>query len=189
MSQFSIGLAGSSDFEAILALQDQNHFNQIAEANLADGFVTTQLTDQALEAMRANTGLLVARTGSGELLAYACANDWDFYGESPFQNSARALLPLEFDGRAITTQNSFQYGPVCVAASFRGQGVLPALLKAICHSAAPRFEFGICFIDTRNIRSLEAHERKLGFRRMGLLPFGNVIYHMMAFKTTALCKG
>ena len=84
MPQFSIALAELSDFEAILALQGQNHLSQLSEASLGDGFVTTQLTPQTLESMRANAGLWVARNLSGELMAYACSNDWNFYGESPF---------------------------------------------------------------------------------------------------------
>lgn len=83
--------------------------------------------------------------------------------------------------RFVRADNSLQYGPVCVAESFRGQGVLEGLIESIKTHYAPYFEFGITFIDARNSRSLAAHERKMGFRRLALLPFEAVTYHLLAF--------
>lgn len=133
--------------------------------------------------MSAEQGIWVVRDADGNLAAYACANGWDFYGDGPFQRAAKAKLPAEVDGRTVRADNSFQYGPVCVAGNFRGQGVLQLVVKTIRAHYAPRFDFGITFIDIRNARSLAAHQRKLDFQQIAMLPFATVTYHMLAFPT------
>jgi hypothetical protein len=148
---------------------------------LANGFVTTQLSSEMLARLCAEKGIWIARDSAGTLMAYACANPWEFYGDGPFQEAAQALFPLELDERLVTAQNSFQYGPVCVAQLFRGHGVLEQLVETIKNHYTCRFDFGITFIDTRNLRSLAAHERKRGFCRLALLPFETVTYHVLAF--------
>jgi hypothetical protein len=183
VTSFTIAPARSEDVAEIIALQDQNHVSTLPAESMADGFVTTQLTPDSIARMSHNGGIWVARAASGSLAAYACANGWDYYGDGPFQSSAKALLPRQVHGRAVTPENSFQYGPVCVAAPFRGQGVLEQIIGVVKTHYAPRFEFGITFIDTRNARSLAAHERKQGFAPLALLPAGNVTYHMLAFPT------
>ncbi len=184
MSSFSIAPAQSEDFAAILALQDQNHLSALPEETLASGFVTTQLSLDTLEEMRLNKGIWIARADDdGPLAAYACANDWEFYGDGPFQRAAKALLPHDVNGRTVTPNNTFQYGPVCIAPEYRGQSLLERMVAAIKTHYAPRFEFVLTFIDVRNARSLAAHERKLGFHPIALLPFGSVTYHMLAFPT------
>ena len=185
VNSFQILPAQPCDFHEILALQNQNHLSNVPENELASGFVTTQLTLESLEKMRENGGVWIARANNenGDLAAYACANDWPFYGDGEFQKLVRKLFPLTFDGRVVSFENSFQYGPVCVATDFRGRGLLPRIVGAIKTYYAPRFGFGITFIDARNVRSLAAHERKLGFREIALLPFDIVTYHMFAFYT------
>lgn len=183
MPSFSIALAQAEDAGDILALQDLNHVSNLSDDVLASGFVTTQLTPETLAKMQLHQCIWVARAENGALVAYACAFAWGFFGYGSFQNAAAALLPLHYDGELVDSNNAFQYGPVCVAHGFRGQGVLEPLVEAIKKHYAPRFPFGITFIDIRNLRSLAAHKRKVGFRPLALLPFGDVTYHMLAFST------
>jgi hypothetical protein len=180
---FTIALATLGDTTDILSLQSENHVSNLPAETLPNGFVTTQLSSETLAQMGAQRGIWTMRDESGVLAAYACANPWKFYGDGPFAEAARALFPLNMEGRTVTAQNSFQYGPVCVAKPFRGHGVLERLVETISNHYACRFEFGITFIDTRNLRSLAAHERKLGFRRLTLLPFESATYHVLAFPT------
>jgi hypothetical protein len=182
---FSVAVAQAEETASILNLQDQNHVSALPTETLASGFVTTQLSPETLAKMREQSGVWTARATDGTLAGYACANGWNFYGDGPFQRAAKALLPLNLDGHYVTAENSFQYGPVCVAHDFRGQGVLEQLVGTIKEHHAPRFEFGITFIDVRNERSLSAHERKLGFRRLALLPFDTATYHLLAFTSRA----
>ena len=177
-----IQLAQSADFAAILALQAQFHLSALPEDELADGFVTTQLDVGTLEKMRQQRALWIAKLGDA-VAAYACAVEWDFYRDSRFVQTVFEYLPLPFAAQTVTADNSFLYGPTCIASGARGQGILPALTGAIKARYADSREFGVCFIDARNARSLAAHERKLGFTRIATKPFGEVTYHMVAFET------
>ena len=85
----------------------------------------------------------------------------------------------------VTAENSFLYGPTCIDSAFRGRGLLPAIVAAIGARYAQTREFGVCFIDVRNQRSLAAHQRKLGFTRLCRMPTSDpdVIYDMLGFST------
>ena len=178
-----VQLAQTADFDAILALQTQFHLSATPETQLSDGFVTTQLDAQTLAKMCQQRALWIAKIGD-EVAAYACAVEWDFYQNSRFVETVCEYFPLPFEDKIVTAQNSFLYGPTCIASGARGQGILPALTKTIKARYAGSREFGVCFIDVRNARSLAAHERKLGFTRIATKPFGEVTYHMVAFSTS-----
>ena len=155
------------------------------ENALEEGFVTTQLDLETLARMREQRALWVAKSNedAGGVAAYACAVEWDFYVDSNFVEAVFARLPLPLGNDTVTADNSFIYGPACIDAAFRGQGLLPQITAAIRVRYAETRAFGVCFIDARNARSLAAHERKLGFTRVAELPFAGVIYHMLAFST------
>lgn len=179
---FSIQPANSADFAAILELQERNHLSTLDEDARGDGFLTTYLDPQNLEFLRAQSGLVLAKSG-GELAGFACGTIWDPSSQSEFQRAVLQLFPLAFESFQITAHNSFQYGPACVAAHFRGLGVLGALAENLKASFRARCDFGITFIDHRNARSLAAHTRKLGFGIVAELPFGGTIYHVLGFST------
>ena len=180
-----ITLARPADFAAILALQARYHLSALPENALEQGFVTTRLDLETLTKMHAQRALWIAKTheDAGGVAAYACAVEWDFYADSGFVEAVCARFPLPFGDQNITADNSFIYGPACIDEAFRGQNILPALVDAIRARYADSRAFGVCFVDVRNARSLAAHERKLGFTRVATLPFGDVIYRMLAFET------
>ena len=183
-----VQLAQPADFADVLALQNRYHVSALAGDALAEGFVTTTLDTQTLERMHAGRALWIARSDEGELAAYACAVEWAFYAESGFVERVFSHLPLPFGddkSRVVSADNSFLYGPTCIDTKFRGQGLLPQLTAAIAARYAPTREFGVCFIDARNARSLAAHERKLSFKWLTLMPTSSpdVIYNMLGFAT------
>jgi hypothetical protein len=177
-----IQLAKPADFAEILELQAQFHLSATPENQLSDGFVTTQLDEETLEKRREQRAIWVARIGD-DLVAYACAVEWEFYANSRFVEMVFTHFPLPFGDQTVTADNSFIYGPACIASAARGQGILPQIVDAVKARYAENRAFGVCFIDERNARSLAAHERKLGFTRIATKPFGDVIYHMLAFET------
>ena len=183
-----ITLAQPADFAAILELQARYHVSSTSQDALAEGFVTTELTDETLTRMHEERALWISRSETGGLAAYACAVEWDFYAGSGFVERVFSHLPLPFGddkSRIVNAENSFLYGPTCIDSAFRGQGLLPAITAAIAARYATTREFGVCFIDVRNQRSLAAHERKLGFKLLTLMPTSSpdVIYNMLGFST------
>ena len=179
-----IQLAQPADFAAILDLQARYHLSALSETALEEGFVTTQLDRETLAKMHQQRALWIAKTDDADdVAAYACAVEWNFYRDSRFVEAVFARFPMLFGAQSVSADNSFIYGPACIDQRFRGQNILPALVSAIGARYAQTREFGVCFIDARNARSLAAHERKLGFTRIAELPFGDVIYHVLAFET------
>lgn len=176
----AVSLATPADFAAILALQERNHLNFLPEDARGDGFLTTFLEMPKLENLVAQHGLFVARAGD-EIAGFLCSEAWDLSGEREFHARVATLFPLFLDGREISAQNSRLYGPVCVAAEFRGQGVLPLLVEAVRAQNQADFKFALTFIDHKNARSLAAHERKIGFQIVGELPYDDTKYHVLAF--------
>ena len=180
-----VQLAQPADFAAILTLQSQFHLSAMSADDLANGFVTTKLDLETLERMREQRAVWVAKSDddTAAVAAYACAVEWKFYVDSKFVNTVFEYFPRWFNEQTVTADNSFIYGPACIDERFRGQNILPQLIAAIKARYAENRTFGVCFIDARNLRSLAAHNRKLGFKRMTILPFADVIYYMLAFPT------
>ena len=177
-----IALARPADFAAILKLQTRNHLSNLPAAQLAQGFVTTELDEATLDRMHQAKAIWVARADD-QIVAYVCAFRWNFYPPNGFLDAARALLPLDFDGRAARFDNTFLYGPICIDELWRGRGLLEELTAAVRARYRREYEFGLGFVDVRNARSLAAHERKAGFRALDLLPWREVTYHVLAFST------
>lgn len=197
MNLFSIRPATRADCAEILALHEQNHVQNLAEEERQNGFVTLQLQLSQIEALATHGGLFVARLTQqdapqdpqvlGGIAGYVLAAPWNFYEAWPMFRVQTDRFPLRFQlggvEHELRRDNSFQYGPVCVAPAFRGQNVLPALFHAVKERYASRFEIGATFIDARNARSLEAHRRKLGFGIVDEWAASGNRYFTLAFET------
>ena len=177
-----VQLAQPADFAAILQLQARFQLDALPESELEQGFVTTKLDLETLAKMHEYRAIWVVLTDDkAAVAAYACAVEWDFYADSNFVAAVFTQFPLPMGEQTVTAENSFIYGPACIDEKFRGRNLLNQITDSVKARYAENRAFGICFIDVRNARSLAAHERKLGFTRLTELPFGDVIYHMLAF--------
>ena len=189
-AMLSVRPANSTDFSAILELQERNHLSNLDGQSLGDGFLTTYLTPEKLDELSAQNGVFIARGEANsaselesELAGFACGHFWDFSDEHEFHRAVLGLFPLALGELSITANNSFQYRPVCIAARLRGQGIIRVLSENLKGSFRSRREFGISFIDHRNARSLAARTRKAGFQVVAQLPFGQTIHHVLGFST------
>lgn len=153
----------STDIDGVLALHRRYQIDTIAEEDKADGFVTTPFTAQQMERLIADeAGLFVAHR-DGEIVAYIMAASWDFWSAWPmFVHMIRDLGEITYRGYRLSTENSYQYGPVCVDKSVRGRGVLEDLYHFARRAMASRYPVLVTFIHTANPRSFAAHTRKLG---------------------------
>lgn len=72
-------------------------------------------------------------------------------------------------------ENNWFYGPVCIAADYRGQGILPVLYQRLCaeNSGKP-----VAFINQDNERSVRAH-LKSGMKEAGHFICDNTPYLLM----------
>jgi hypothetical protein len=154
-------VAIESDLDAILRLQSLNLYTNLSPAERADGFVTTPFTSEQIRQLLSQTGAFVAEE-QGKIVGYLLVGTWEYYSQWPiFPYMVSRFPQLEFQGTPITTQNTFQYGPVCIDRALRGAGRLLPLFEAMRSSFATRFPIGLTFINQANPRSLVAHQRKL----------------------------
>ncbi len=120
-----------------------------------------------------------------EVIAYVMSASWAYWSKWPmFQFMINDLPNLEYLGKEITVDNSYQYGPVCVDKAFRGQGVLEKLFDFALDSMSKRYEILVTFVNKINPRSYEAHKRKLGLEVIQEFTWNNNNYYEFVYDTS-----
>ena len=179
-----ISLAEFQDIDDILHLHYLYHLNSINEEDKAHGFVTTPFTRAQLERLIGEEeGITIARS-DGRLVAYAMAASWDYWAQWPMFVYMREGLPrLSLAGQALDSDNSYQYGPVCIHRDFRGQGLLEQLFEYSRGHMTRRYRFLVTFINRRNPRSFAAHTRKIGLEVIDEFSFNGGDFYELAYDT------
>lgn len=179
--QFDCRLAGPEDMAPILDLQDKNLVTKIEQSEMIHGFVTTPFNSEQLEELRLIDGLFVTMR-ENVLVGYAVAAHWDYFDGRPmFELMIRRFEKMAFKGQPISRDNSYQYGPVCVEKSMRGTGIVQSLFTAMKEHMGKRYTVGTTFINKINVRSYEAHTRKLGLQVIDEFEFNGNQYWGLAF--------
>ena len=121
-------IATLQDIEGVLSLQELYLVSNLTEEEKEFGFVTTPFTIAQLTEVIVNKGLFIAKDNH-KVIAYVFAESWTFFNQYPIFNYMSSLFPnLTFqDFGEITTTNSFQYGPICIHAAYRGKGLIKPL--------------------------------------------------------------
>lgn len=176
--------AGMKDFEGVLRLLRANHVDSLSEAEKADGFVTTNFTPEQMERLIVKeNGVTIARE-DGIVLAFAMAAPWEYWAEWPlFTHMIEKLPEFTFGGQQLGTDNSYQYGPMCVDRSMRGTGLFERVFDASLASMADRYPIMATFVNQVNPRSYAAHSRKARMETSGTFDFNGNHYYLMACST------
>jgi len=156
-------IATLNDIEPTLKLHAKYQIDSIAEEDKKDGFVTTAFSAEELSALiTQEQGLFIAKEGD-EVLAYVMAASWEFWSKwEMFRHMIADLPNLNYNSTQLSTENSYQYGPICIDKSVRGTEVLPNIFNFALKQMSQRYPILITFINQINPRSYEAHTRKLG---------------------------
>lgn len=178
-----IRLAGTGDFDAIDALQREYLHDHLTPAQRADGFLSAAFTREQLLRMSTDLGIDAA-IDDGRLVAYLCAFRTTDQPRPPVIEAMLAALPAtRFDDHVLHMDRCYIYGPVCIARSHRGAGLLARLFAAQRGRLSSTFAEGAAFIAQSNARSLSAHTHKLGMQRVGEFQCHGNGYHIVAFHT------
>ena len=172
------------DLPALAELQKKYHIATIAEEDKAHGFVTTLFSDdQFKELIERENGITVACDGE-EIIAYVMAASWQYWSKWPlFQHMIKDLPDTEYMGQKLSTENSYQYGPVCIRKDYRGTDVLPGIFDFSRAQMAKRYPILITFINQINGRSYQAHTKKLGLDVIKPFEFNNNFYYELGYDT------
>ena len=173
-----------ADIPQIEGLQKRYHVSSIPEGEKKNGFVTTLFTaEQLRELIETEDGISLACDGD-TIAAYAMAGSWQFWSKWPlFQHMIADLPDTEYLGQALSTENSYQYGPVCIDMAYRGKGVLQELFAYSARQMNRRCRLLITFINQVNTRSLAAHTRKVGLDVIKEFTFNGNNYYELGYDT------
>lgn len=182
-----IRLATMDDVEGIKTLLQTYHVTSIAEEDKKDGFVTTNMTDDQLGRLIEDEEGVTVAAEDGKIYAFAFAASWDFWKEWPFfAYMIEHLHEYEFMGTVLTTENSYQYGPVCLDKSIRGRGIFEEVFYYSLGTMKKRFPIMATFINQINGRSYAAHTKKVRTTEAGTFDYNNNSYYLMACSTSLM---
>jgi len=187
--KINLSLARLSDIAEVLQLHHKYQVDTISEDDRPDGFITTAFSKQHLhDLITQEAGLFIARH-QGRIVAYAMAGSWSYFSQWPmFKHMIKGLPSLQYAGTILSTQNCYQYGPVCVDKSMRGSGVFEKIFHFSLQKMSQRFPIMVTFINKINPRSFEAHVRKVGLDVIQEFEFNNNQYYELACCTQPALK-
>ncbi len=178
------------DIPGVKALQEKYHVSTISEEDKPDGFVTTLFTEEQFkDLIEKENGLAIACDGD-KVIAYAMAASWEYWSAWPlFQYMIKDLPNTEYMGQVLSTENSYQYGPICIDSHYRGSNVLPNLFEFSRQQMEKRYPILITFINHINPRSYNAHTKKLELDLIKNFDFNNNHYYELGYDTSKKTPG
>lgn len=180
-SNFSYRLATTEDIEEVLKLHYRYQVDSISDEDKVDGFITTAFTaEQLKDLIELESGLFVA-VQDKNIVAYAMAASWQFWSQWPmFALMIKKLPETKYQGFRLSVENSYQYGPVCVDKSVRGQGAFEGVFFFALDAMKSRYPVLVTFINQVNQRSYIAHTKKVGLEVTREFVYGENHYYELA---------
>jgi len=177
-------LATNENINGILALQSKNLVSNLKDDEKNDGFVTTPFTNKQIEDLIKLDGVFIA-LDENRVISYAMCASWHYWLAWPmFEHMASFLETLSFKGKQLTLDNSYQYGPICVAKEYRGNKIFENLFEYAREEMSKKYPILVTFINKVNNRSYEAHVRKLGLEVITQFEFNNNSFYELVYDTS-----
>ena len=179
-----LSIATLNDIDDVLKLHSKYQIDTITPEDKKDGFVTTSFTKEQLTQLIIEENALFIARKNGMMVAYVMCGSWKFCSIWPiFTQMIHDLPNLNYLGQTITTENSYQYGPVCIDKSVRGSGTLEAIFDFAREEMSKRYPILVTFINKVNQRSFKAHSR-LGLEVIAEFSFNNNHYYELVYDTS-----
>lgn len=178
--------ARPQDYTEILALQSANFFAHLTEEERKEGFLSAQFTPQQTAQIAEDLGTMLAVVDD-RVAGFLCAFRNEFETGSPVIAEMIASYDrLTFEGRSLSSFQSYIYGPVCIGKDYRRRGLLRGLYEAQKQDLAGRFDIGVAFVARNNPHSLKAHVGGLGMVEAGDFSVKDNRYATLAFRLPAV---
>ena len=182
MSPIEYRRAVPADYQEILRLQSANFIANLSDEERKKGFLSAQFTLEQTAQIAEDLGTTLAVV-DGRVAGFVCAFRNEFETGSPVIARMMASYDrLVFEGRPLSSFQSYIYGPVCIAKEYRGRGLLRGLYEKQKSDLAGRFDIGIAFVARNNPHSLAAHVHGLGMVEAGDFTFKENRYATLAFR-------
>src|SRR5690606_16224775 len=181
-TKIKTSIGTTQDIPGILALQEKYLHKNLNEEERRRGFVTTPFTAEQIEEVIKQNGIFIATNEEHGIIAYAFAASWKYFEQWEIFNYMVSRFPqLSFQGGTITTENSFQYGPICIDLRYRGTGLLNQLFEEMRVEFVKKYPISVTFINKVNEVSTKAHTIKLGWEVIDAFRFNGKEYIGLAF--------
>ncbi|MDX5626651.1 MULTISPECIES: GNAT family acetyltransferase [unclassified Brenneria] len=179
-----LAVANITDIDAIMTLHKKYHVHSIKEDDKTDGFVTTLLTkEQIISLIEDEQGAFVAKE-DGKVVAFVFAASWAYWSAWPFfQYMIGRLGEVTYNDEILSTENSYQYGPICIDKAYRGSGLLNIIFDFALKEMSKKFPYLVTFVNQTNGRSYTAHAQKLALDVLLEFEFNQNQYYFMVCKT------
>lgn len=186
----NLKIAQMEDIEKILELHFKYQIDSINEEDKKDGFITTAFTkEQIKELITLEQGIFVAIENE-KVIAYVMSASWNFWSRWPmFAFMIEDLKNIEYKGKRLSVENSYQYGPVCVDKEYRGKGILEKLFEFARISMSKKYPILVTFINKINQRSYQAHTKKIGLEVIKEFSYNNNNYYELVYDTSKKLNG
>ncbi|MGW4487313.1 N-acetyltransferase family protein [Amycolatopsis sp. NPDC004368] len=169
----SVRRSGPADRPAVLALLNGARGLDLSPAErAAQGFVQGSFTEERLGAFDTTTGIYLAEADGDAAGVALTSPSGSGFGGPPGRT-------VEVARAAGLTDGVFLYGPVTVAPSHRGQGVVRLLLAAVAEHLADHTA-GVLFVERANEKSLAVHTH-LGMTHIGDFTHAEREYAVFSF--------
>ncbi len=160
--EVEVGRATESDLDGIVELQAANQPDR-------GGMLSASLSRSRIAEMIREMPLIVARR-DGRIVGFLMTGSRAMAAEVPIVNAMLAVYPGASD--------AYVYGPTCVAAEERGNGLAQAMFAEL-QRLLPARE-GILFIRRDNAASLRAHH-KMGMNEVGRFVFAGNDFSILSY--------
>ena len=173
-----------SDLSQIMNIQSENQRENLNPAQQKNGYLSIAFSEDEFKDFNNNLCVVVAKE-QNEVIGYCCISSAEFNAQFPILDQIVArvssyaipeIQDIPIEGKTCI------YGPVCIAISHRGKGVLKKLSSFGLEIAkAMGYTYCFSFIAAENVRSLSAH-MKLSFHTVGTVNHNNNEYVVIACK-------
>ncbi|MFC8124856.1 GNAT family N-acetyltransferase [Streptomyces sp. NPDC057302] len=168
-----------------------NHHDALTEQERAEqGFVQGGLDVDTLRSMAEDGGLLVADDEGrlAGLLGLASAESMPS-PPPPIQALLNAKDSLQWRGQSLRSAAWLLYGPLVVAAAYRGKGVARGLFTAGREAASAHADVMVAFIELANQASGKVHVDGFGMTPLGEFTLRGRTYGVVGASTTVSDAG
>ena len=174
--------AGPEDYPAILRIQSTYYSGNLTAEERKEGFLSSEFTPEQVATMAEDLGTMVAIV-ENSVAGFLCACRKEFEHGSPvIEKMLESYDQIYFEGKSLSSYNSYIYGPVCIARDYRRRGLLRGLYEAQKRALAGQFDIGVAFVARNNPHSLGAHVAGLGMTEVGNFELRGNLYVILGFR-------
>ena len=171
-----------SDISQIMNIQSANQRDTLTPSQQKNGYLSIAFSEAEFKDFSNDLCVVVAKE-QHEVIGYCCVSSAAFNAQFPILDQiVRSIHSYAIpDTQDIPgEEKSCIYGPVCIALSHRGKGVLEKLCAFGLEIAKEQgYTYCFSFIAADNARSLRAH-MKLCFHKVGTIIHNNNEYVVIA---------